>query len=529
MTVTYSLKVSKASLTGFSSLLFRWKGSIYKLLYREMAVFIALYYILSIVYRHALQESQKRVFEKLALYAEKGTNIIPLSFILGFYVAIIVGRWWSQYLAIPWIDQVAQITAANVHGADDRSRMIRRSIVRWVNASAVLVLTSVSPPIKRRFPTMWHYERAGLFTEDERQMLEDTLCPHSKFWVPCAWACNLVAEARREGRIRDDFASKAIIDEIQKFRDYSGMIYAFDWISVPLVYTQVVTLAVYSYFVSCLVARQFLDPKQGYVGHDIDLYIPFFTILEFFFYFGWLKVAEAIINPFGEDDDDFEVNFMVDRNLQVGLLTVDEMYGKHPKLDKDMYWDKVVFQMPYTKASISHKRENSWMGSTTDMHMGEDTFWITTPGLDTITEISRQTIINAGNEFQHLTNTPPDDIDNALSLQRQGSKESTAKKIIQSIVSRRNSHVQRELSNESRFHTPSNSRIHTPKITPMSSPKLTTRVERQVSKESEASRDVSNSSPFFSPDEETNATKFPVVQESTETAQLIDMDGGMAA
>lgn len=52
-------------------------------------------------------------------------------------------------------------------------------------------------------------------------------------------------------------------------------------------------MAVYSFFLACLIGRQFLDPAQGYPGHDVDFYLPIFTLLQFFFYVGWLKVMEV--------------------------------------------------------------------------------------------------------------------------------------------------------------------------------------------------------------------------------------------
>ena len=78
------------------------------------------------------------------------------------------------------------------------------------------------------------------------------------------------------------------------------------------------------------------------------------------------QVAEQLINPFGEDDDDFEVNWCIDRNMEVSMVAADQMYGKHPKLEKDKFWSMEKLDIPYTAAAANHKVE-PFMGSTYDM------------------------------------------------------------------------------------------------------------------------------------------------------------------
>ncbi|RZB40547.1 uncharacterized protein BDFB_006963, partial [Asbolus verrucosus] len=122
----------------------------------------------------------------------------------------------------------------------------------------------------------------------------------------------------------------------------------------------VVSLALYLYFIAALLGRQFVPDSRDSVGkyEEPDMYFPFFTAIQFCFYVGWLKVAEVLINPFGEDDDDIELNWLIDRHIKAAYMIVDEMHEEHPELLKDQYWDDVVpKELPYTVASEHYRRE----------------------------------------------------------------------------------------------------------------------------------------------------------------------------
>ena len=67
------------------------------------------------------------------------------------------------------------------------------------------------------------------------------------------WAGAVVTRAKKEGKIKDEFAFQTIIKEINDFRSNCGGLLAYDWIQIPLVYTQVISM-----FCWRLVTRQMI-------------------------------------------------------------------------------------------------------------------------------------------------------------------------------------------------------------------------------------------------------------------------------
>jgi len=64
----------------------------------------------------------RRIFEKIRYYFGNSSESIPMSFVLGFYVSLVVKRWWEQYKLLPWPDNLALFISAAIPGNVSKNR-----------------------------------------------------------------------------------------------------------------------------------------------------------------------------------------------------------------------------------------------------------------------------------------------------------------------------------------------------------------------------------------------------------------------
>lgn len=123
-------------------------------------------------------------------------------------------------------------------GDTNELRMIRRTIARWCNLVSVLAWRNISVRILKRFPTMSHVVKSGLFTEDEYRLYDSTHGPYGKFFLPIIWMSSLLKQCQDKGFI-GMVELKNLLKEMQTFRSGFVMLFCYDWISVPLVLLEI--------------------------------------------------------------------------------------------------------------------------------------------------------------------------------------------------------------------------------------------------------------------------------------------------
>merc|ERR1719187_1384545 len=166
---------------------------------------------------------------------------------------------------------------------------------------------------------------AKLATEKELNLLEGQGDLGRVWWIPLSWCMTLIRKSKADKTIPSD--QKIMIDSVAKFQVSLERLDNHDHVIFPPLYRQVVKFAVSVYFGLSLVGSQVLE------SHPYT-FIPIFLVLKFIFFFGWLEVAEAIENPFGDDEDDFQVCELVSRHLWAINKNLNQFKGP-PKLESN--------------------------------------------------------------------------------------------------------------------------------------------------------------------------------------------------
>eukprot|EP00095_Tigriopus_kingsejongensis_P005440 maker-scaffold224_size251237-snap-gene-0.19 protein:Tk05440 transcript:maker-scaffold224_size251237-snap-gene-0.19-mRNA-1 annotation:"bestrophin 2" len=240
-----------------------------QLVYKEVLIYVIVYFLINILYRFALSAEDQRTFAKVVAYFNLNLDFYgqDLTFLLGFYVSLAAKRWWDQYQSLPWPDKLA------------------------------VCLT-------------------GLLTTEEMERLEVNTYKTtsgnsfaSNWWLPLTWATDLIRKARQERLIHTD---REIMRELSAFQNGLEQVENYANVSIPLVYEVVVNCAIYLYFVLSLVADQLVEEGTEDVFHP---YVPIFKIFKLVLLLGWLKVAQSIEKPFGDDESDIDVYQLVKRHI----------------------------------------------------------------------------------------------------------------------------------------------------------------------------------------------------------------------
>ena len=124
----YKDTTKEFSLTGH--LFHMWKGSCYKLLWPNLSLWLFLYILLSIIYRFIIFDvpRSRQLFEIICIYCGRFSNLIPITFLTGFYVNQVVSRWWDQFMSLPWPDQLAIKLVNFCSGAVIKFRYSKKAI-----------------------------------------------------------------------------------------------------------------------------------------------------------------------------------------------------------------------------------------------------------------------------------------------------------------------------------------------------------------------------------------------------------------
>ncbi|XP_046635190.1 bestrophin-4-like [Daphnia pulicaria] len=299
-------------------ILFRWRSSIYKFIWKHVLVYYFLFYLLSILHG-VLDIERKKTFEALAKYCLKNTNSINLMLMLTFFTTTAMQRLFSIQTMIPGTAKVITFFIMSLKTNLPEGPIIVEQFARWTVLAWILTFRVVCKPLRKMFPDMISLQVAGIIREKERCILERVETEGNKTpraLIVIDWMLLLLKETAIHNRFTEKSNHLKVLDIVMAFKKNCGNIIKFATKNIPYALIQAAIIVVYVYGLVTLMARNFEEAGNSGFLEGIVNYFPVIPSLQFFIFLIWLNFGRAAVNPFGTDDDDIDVKLLFDTHVQ---------------------------------------------------------------------------------------------------------------------------------------------------------------------------------------------------------------------
>ena len=209
-----------------------------------------------------------------------------ITFVLGFFVATMMKRWWSQISMLPDITQVAMKLNALVCPKNtdetEQAKEMKKTILRYCMLSYYLLMIEITNPktlektfIGRAYTCFRRHTKKlkdSTLRFDEVTAKKELLLDHEKhifnngkdldkyWWVPMNWACKIVQENLEMINHADE-----VVKSLTAYQHNLQSLLEYHLNPFPKLSSQVAHLACWMYLLFSAYATQICDGKHDWI------------------------------------------------------------------------------------------------------------------------------------------------------------------------------------------------------------------------------------------------------------------------
>lgn len=240
------------------------------------------------------QENKMRAFAKIM------TGLA--AFLLSFYTATTVGRWWTMRTS-----GVGAIKASTVdlhmllHQCVTKEEQVLSAVQRYGRASLVLIFMWRRKEMSQLTDMMTKH---GLLTDQEcAQLLRSQHCLHETIW---AWQVSIVTKLHMQGKIKSDRLFGLLLEKCTQGRAAAQCIHTHLAVKVPMMYVHLLGMLVKMHNLILAIIMGLLFGaalRSGYFILCVQLFAR--TLILPFLFNAILLINCDLSDPFNGGDADF--------------------------------------------------------------------------------------------------------------------------------------------------------------------------------------------------------------------------------